>query len=136
MSKSLKTIIIVALAVGVVILLVFKGESVGEYIGQIFAVLAGGFAAFKAKLFNSSKINVEEEIEAIETEHATKRQNWELIREEYDSKFRAIKARMDYLDYKSATISKQLGNLDAAEKEALKKNTDLSDDELLDWLRN
>ncbi len=132
MNKSLKNIIIIIVLLGVAVLVIFKPEM----IGQAFAALAGGFAAFKAKLFNSSRINVEEEIASIETEHAAKRKNWELMREEYDSKFKALKARMDYLDYKSATISKQLGNLDASEKEALKKNTELTDDELLNWLRN
>ncbi|WP_420318588.1 hypothetical protein [Ekhidna sp.] len=132
MNKTLKTILIVAVIIGVAVLLIFRSD----LIGQAIAALAGGFAAFKAKLFNSSKIDVEGEIEAIESEHESKRKNWQLIRDEYDSKFNALKARMDYLDYKSALISKQLGKLDVSEKEALKKNADLSDDELLDWLRN
>ena len=132
MNKTLKTIIIVALVVGVAVLLIFKGELVG----QAFAALAGGFAAFKSKLFNSSRVNVEEEISNIELEHTKKRNDWTLMREEYDSKFNALKARMDYLDYKSATISKKIGELDEAEKTALKKNSNLSDNELLDWLRN
>lgn len=132
MNKSLKTIIIVVLVVGVAILLIFRGDLVG----QAFAALAGGFAAFKSKLFNSSRVNVEEEIKGIEQEHTAKRNDWALLKDEYDSKFNALKARMDYLDYKSATISKKLGELDEAEKIALKKNSNLSDDELLDWLRN
>lgn len=132
MNKSLKTIIIVVVLVGVAVLLVFKSE----YIGQAFAALGGGFAAFKAKLFNSSKISVEEDISAIETEHTLKRNHWELMKEEYDSKIEALKARMDYLDYKSASISKQIGDLTTAEKEALKRNASLSDEELLNWLRN
>lgn len=132
MSKSLKTIIIVVLIVGVVVLLIFRGD----LIGQAFAAVAGGLAAFKAKLFSSSKINVEEEIATIESEHTAKRKNWALMKEEYDSKFNALKARMDYLDYKSATIAKQISSLDTAQKEALKKNSNLSDDDLLDWLKN
>ena len=132
MNKSLKTIIIATIIVGVAVLIIFKPD----IIGQAFAALAGGFAAFKAKLFNSSRVNVEEEIAAIETEHEAKRKNWQLMKDEYDSKFEALKARMDYLDYKSATISKQIGSLNTSEKEALKKNTELTDDELLDWLRN
>ena len=79
---------------------------------------------------------MEEEISTIETEHAAKRKNWALMKEEYDSKFNALKARMDYLDYKSATIAKQISSLDTAQKEALKKNSNLSDDDLLDWLKN
>ncbi|MEP0984273.1 hypothetical protein [Ekhidna sp.] len=132
MNKTLKTILIVAVILGVAVLLIFRSD----LIGQAFAALAGGFAAFKAKLFNSSKINVEEEISTIETEHAAKRKNWALMKEEYDSKFNALKARMDYLDYKSATIAKQISSLDTAQKEALKKNSNLSDDDLLDWLKN
>ncbi|WP_425391134.1 hypothetical protein [Ekhidna sp.] len=132
MSKTIKTILIVAIILGVAVLLIFRSD----LIGQAIAALAGGFAAFKAKLFNSSKIDVEAEIDEIETQHAAKRKDWQLIIDEYDSKFNALKARMDYLDYKSALISKQIVNLDTAEKEALKKNADLSDDELLDWLRN
>ncbi|WP_421765155.1 hypothetical protein [Ekhidna sp.] len=132
MSKTLKTILIVAVILGVAVLLIFRSD----LIGQAFAALAGGFAAFKAKLFNSSKIDVEEEISTIETEHAAKRKNWALMKEEYDSKFNALKARMDYLDYKSATIAKQISSLDTAQKEALKKNSNLSDDDLLDWLKN
>ncbi|MEO9482558.1 MAG: hypothetical protein ABJG47_03905 [Ekhidna sp.] len=132
MNKTLKTVIIVVLFVGVAILLIFRSD----LIGQAFAALAGGLAAFKSKLFNSSRINVEEEINNIELEHKQKRNDWALVKEEYDSKFNALKARMDYLDYKSATISKQLGELDTTEKAALKKNSNLSDDELLDWLRN
>ncbi|MEO1253286.1 MAG: hypothetical protein AAFY41_00185 [Bacteroidota bacterium] len=132
MHKSVRNIVIIIIVIGVVVLVILRPE----FIGQSFAALAGGFAAFKAKLFNSSRINVEEEMASIEMEHTIKRKNWELMREEYDSKFEALKARMDYLDYKSATIAKQIGNLDMKEKEAIKKNTKLTDDELLNWLKN
>ena len=132
MNKSLKSIIIVVLIVGVAALIIFKPE----LIGQAFAALAGGFAAFKAKLFNSSRINVEEEIASIETEHAAKRKNWELMKEEYDSKFEALKARMDYLDFRSAKISQELKDLDEVERKALEKNRNMTSEEKLEWLKN
>lgn len=132
MSKSLKTIIIVAVIAGVAILIVFKPEM----IGQAFAALAGGLAAFKAKLFNSSRINVEEEIASIENEHATKQKNWALMKEEYDHKYEALKARMDYLDFRSAKISQELKDLDEVERKALEKNRNMTSDEKLEWLKN
>jgi hypothetical protein len=77
-----------------------------------------------------------ERVEAIESEHGIKRQEWNQVKEEYDSKFKAIKARMDYLDYRSAKISDQIGDLDEAERKAIEANNDLTDDEILERLNN
>ncbi len=132
MSKTLKSILITAVIVGAIILVVLNPD----FVGQVFAALAGGFAAFRAKIFNSSRINVEEETAAVEQEHLMKRKEWQSIKDEYDSKFNAIKARMDYLDYKATKLTDQIGDLSEEEKKALAINKNMSNEELLDWLKN
>ncbi|MEO9869085.1 hypothetical protein [Ekhidna sp.] len=118
MSKSLKTIIVLVIIAGVIVLLIFREDLVG----QAFAALAGGVAIFKSKFFNSSKTTLEEEIGSIDLEHTKKRNDWEIIKEEYDNKFHAMKARIDYLDYRSAKIAKELKDLDVVERRALERN--------------
>lgn len=131
MSKSLKTIIIVVTVIGVVALVVFSDKI---NLGGIFATIAGGFAAFKAKLFNNSRTNVEEQMALVDEEHLVKRQEWDRIKDEYDSRFKAIQAKMEYIDYRTAKISQEIADLDQAEKTALSENRNLTEEEILDRL--
>jgi hypothetical protein len=80
--------------------------------------------------------DLKDRVEKIQEEHTLKREEWNRIKEEYDSKFRALKARMDYLDYRSAKISEEIGDLDTVEKQALQNNAKLTDEEILARLRN
>lgn len=131
MKKTIKYILIVVVVIVILAVLVFH-EQLGINLGAIFASIAGGFAVFKSKLFNSS--SVEEQIAAVENEHAEKRENWQNIKEEFDSKYSALKARMDYIDYKSARILSEISNLDEEQKRAVKKDLSATNDELLDFL--
>ena len=129
MSKSLKTIIIVVTVIGVVALVVFSDKI---NLGGIFATIAGGFAAFKAKLFNNSRTNVEEQMALVDEEHLVKRQEWDRIKDEYDSRFKAI----EYIDYRTAKISQEIADLDQAERTALSENRNLTEEEILNRLNN
>jgi hypothetical protein len=131
MSKTIKYILIGAFVLGVIALFIFNDNL---SMGAIIAGIAGLFATIKSRLINAEPLS--ERIEAIETEHGVKRQEWDQVKEEYNSKFRAIKARMDYLDYRSAKISEQINDLDAAELDAIESNNNLSDEEILERLRN
>ena len=104
----------------------------GINLGSIFASIAGGFAVFKSKLFGGS--SVQEQIALTESEHAEKRENWQNMKEEFNSKYSALKARMDYIDYKSAVILSQISDLDEEQKKAVKKDLAASHDELLEFL--
>lgn len=131
MSKTLKYIIIAVVILGLVALFIFSNK---VNLGAIFAGLAGTWAAVKARLFNTESL--QERVEQIQEEHGIKREEWNRIKEEYDSQFRAIKARMDYLDYRSAKISQEITDLDKAEQQALEGNAKLTDNEILERLRN
>lgn len=131
MTKTVKFIILAAVILAVVALFVFNDNvSVGGVIAGVTAL----FAAIKSRIFNNEPLN--ERIATIEGEHSIKREEWNQTKEEYDSKFRAMKARMDYLDYRSKKISEQIEDLDDAEQEALKLNEQLTDEEILDRLNN
>jgi hypothetical protein len=116
---------------GIIALFVFSDK---VSLGPIIAGIAGLFATIKSRLIHAEPLS--ERVEAIESEHGIKRQEWNQVKEEYDSKFKAIKARMDYLDYRSAKISDQIGDLDEAERKAIEANNDLTDDEILERLNN
>ncbi|UCD37377.1 MAG: hypothetical protein JSW54_11170 [Fidelibacterota bacterium] len=90
--------------------------------GALIGGLAGIWASFKSKLFGKSATE-------ITAEHVEKREEWARIKEEYDSNFRALKARMDYLDYRSAEISLQLKELDEEEQTRINKIRNLSREE-------
>lgn len=129
MSTSLKIILIIVAILLAVALVVFAGPEVE--LGSIFAALAGGFAAFKAKLFNSPTRNVEEQITNVDTEKLVKRSEWTFIKEEYDSKLEALKARMDYLDYRSKLLQ-EYSDRDAKEPG---KDPKLTENEILKRLK-
>lgn len=132
MSKTLKTILIVVVILSVVALIAFTDIN----LGAIFASMAGGFAAFKAKLFNNSKANVEEQMAMVESEHLVKRQEWDRIKDEYDSRFKALQAKMEYIDYRTARISQEILDLDDKEAVALSENKNLTEEEILNRLLN
>jgi hypothetical protein len=129
-----KYIIILIIVLAIVAVLIFN-DHLGINIGSIFAAVTGGFAAFRAKLFKNSP-TLSEQISEVENEHAVKREEWTRLKEEYESKYAALKARMDYIDYKSAIITSEIKELDEFERKALQRNRQLSDEEILDRLRN
>lgn len=131
MSKTIKYIIIGLVVAAVLFLLIYFVFSGGTP-GSLIAALTGGWAAFKSKAFSAK--DLEEKIEGIETEHSVKRDEWQRIQEEYESKFKAMQARMDYLDYRSMKIREQIGNLDQQEKEQLKELDNMSLEEKLNLL--
>lgn len=131
MSKTVKYILIALAILAIAALFLFSDK---VSIGAIIAGGAGLFAAIKARLLQNDSLS--EKVKLIEEEHGLKREEWNHIKEEYDSRFRAIKARMDYLDYRSAKIAEQISELDAAERKALQDNERLSDDEILNRLNN
>jgi len=134
MSKTVKLIIWAVIILVIIALLVFS-EQLRVQIGAIFAAVAGGFATLKSKLFKSGK-TVEDQIADIEEEHAVKREEWQQMKDEYNSRYNALKARMDYLDYRSALISQEIKDLDEIEIQALERNRNLSDEEILRRLRD
>lgn len=133
MSKNLKYIFIgiggLAL-IGLVGYLAFSEKSPGSLI----AGLAALYAAIKSKVFNTKSLS--EEIADVEQEHLTKRKEWETVKAEYDSKLRSFKARMDYLDYRSAKISEQIEDLDNEEIARLKQFESMSREEKLRLFEN
>ena len=97
--------------------------------GALIAGIAGAWGTMKAKLFGGDRIDLEKEIGKVEDEHAAKREEWANIKGQYDEQYRAMRARMDYLDYKSALLSEQLGSLDADEQQRLDKVRNMTADE-------
>ena len=89
---------------------------------------AGLWAAVKARIFGPSAAQVQEE-------HAQKRIEWADIKETYDNRIAALRARMDYLDYKSAILASQIGDLDSEQQARLNKLRTLSDGEKLELFR-
>jgi len=133
MSKTLKYILfgIVILAVlGLLGYLAFSQKSPGSLIAGI----AGIWAAIKSKIFNTNSLG--EEIAEVEQEHALKREEWNRVKEEYDSQFRVFKARMDYLDLKSAKISEQISDLDEEEVQKLEEIKNMSREDKLKLFEN
>lgn len=131
MSKTAKYIILGLVVLSVVALFVFnENVSVGAVIAGITALIA----AVKSRLVHNEPLS--QRIDTIEGEHSVKREEWNRTKDEYDSRFRAMKARMDYLDYTSRKISEQISDLDVAEQKVLDTNSQLSDDEILERLNN
>ena len=95
------------------------------------ALIGGGvglWAAIKARIFGPSAAQIKQE-------HAQKRLDWADEKEQYDNRLAALRARMDYLDYQSATIALQLGDLDDEQKARLEKVRTLPDNEKLELFR-
>jgi len=133
MSKTLKYILfgIVILAIlGLLGYLAFSQKSPGSLIAGI----AGIWAAIKSKVFNTKSLG--EEIVEVEQEHALKRDEWNRVKEEYDSQFKVFKARMDYFDLKSAKISEQIKDLDEEEVKKLEEIKNMSREEKLKLFEN
>jgi len=133
MSKTLKYILfgIVILAVlGLLGYLAFSQKSPGSLIAGIVGI----WAAIKSKIFNTKSLG--EEIQEVEQEHALKREEWNRVKEEYDSQFKVFKARMDYLDLKSAKISEQISDLDEEEVKKLEEIKNMSREDKLKLFEN
>lgn len=133
MSTTLKYILLGILILGVIAIFAFSNILKGIEVGSVFASLAAGYAAFKSKFFTSA-VNVENQIVDVEQEHAVKREEWKSLKEEYESKYNALRARMDFIDYKSAKIYQEITALDDIQKQALKKDLNSTNNELLDFL--
>ena len=127
--KINKTTIIVGglIVLGVLVLLgivSFKQSAPGALIGGVATL----WAAVKSRIFGRSASE-------IRAEHAGKREEWAGIQTEYDSAFQTLKSRMDYLDYRSALISKQLDDLSEADKVNLTKLRSLPEKDKLALFR-
>ncbi len=133
MNKTLKHILIGLLVLGLLAIIAFSTVLKDIEVGSVFAALAAAFAAFKAKLFKSSS-DLDAQLEAVGQEHAMKREEWKNTKEEMESQFNALKARMDYIDYKSAKIFGEISELDEIQKQAIKDNANTNNNELLDFL--
>lgn len=131
MSKNIKIIIVGVVILGLLSLLAFVAFN-NKAPGGIIAGLAGVWAAIKSKVFTSQSLK--ERLAEIDLEHAEKSKEWDRVKEGFDSKYQALKARMDYLDYKSAKISEQLKQLDEEEKKKLKQIDNMTRDEKLELL--
>jgi hypothetical protein len=127
MSTTTKILIGIALLALILFLgfLSFNEKAPGMIIGGIAAI----WAAIKGNLFGASGTE-------IRREHREKRQEWQSLRDEYDSRFQALQARMDYLDYRNLTLKAQLNDLDVAEVEKLKEIRRLSDEEMVDYFND
>lgn len=116
---------IIAVGLLVVLALVaFKNAAPGVLIGGG----AGLWAAIKARIFGPSAAQIKQE-------HAQKRLDWADEKEQYDNRLAALRARMEYLDYKSAVIAMQLGDLDDEQKVRLEKVRTLPENEKLELFR-
>jgi len=82
-------------------------------------------------LFTASKTEQE-----ITQQHETTRQSWDIIKQEYDSSINALKARMDYLDYRSAKISAQINDLKKEEKAKIDQFNQMNDQQKEDFINN
>lgn len=124
MSMTTKILIGIGLLALILFLgfLAFNEKAPGMIIGGIAAI----WAAFKGKVLGESASDIRKE-------HREKRAEWESIREEYNSRFKALQARMDFLDYRNLTLKAQLSNLDAQEVEKLEEIRRLSDEEMADY---
>lgn len=131
MEKNIKIIIIgiVILAViGSLIFVSFNISGPGSLIGGLAVIWAG----VKSNIFG--KKTTEEKIDQIKSEHNIKREEWQSLKSEYDTKFRLLQAQMQYIDYKSALISEKINNLDDYQKNKIKEIENASSDELLNLL--
>lgn len=131
-GKYILFAVLAIIVIGLLAVMIFQYDLAG---GSILATLAGGWAAFKSKIFGSN-VNVEEKIAAIDQEHDVKREEWTRIKEEYDAKYNTLKARMDYLDVRSAQISSKIQSLDDYEREKLEEIRNISDQDRLNIINN
>ncbi|HKJ43416.1 MAG TPA: hypothetical protein VKA27_15060 [Sunxiuqinia sp.] len=133
MEKNIKIIIIgivILLVIGSLIFVSFDVSGPGSLIGGLAVIWAG----VKSNIFG--KKTTEEKIDQIKSEHNIKREEWQNLKNEYDTKFRLLQAQMQYIDYKSALISEKIGNLDDFQKKKLKEIEHASSDELLNLLND
>ena len=107
MGKTILYVIIGIIVLGIIAFVVMMFVAGDGTPGSIIAVLAGIWASFKAKLFNFKG----QGIEAITQQHDERQQDWANTKMEYDSKIKAMQARMDFLEYKSAKTSLQINDL-------------------------
>jgi hypothetical protein len=133
MNTTLKYILISLVILGIIAIVAFSNILEGIEVGAIIASITGGYAVFKSKLFGSSS-TMDNQIALVEQEHNIKRGEWKTLRDEFESKYNALKARMDYIDYKSARILQEISDLDENQKKAIKKDLRSSSNELLDFL--
>ncbi len=118
MDRNIKIIfigIIVLILIGALVYVSFAVSAPGSLIGGLTLLWAG----FKSNILGLK--SSAEKADVIKKEHAAERLQWDYIKEEYDSKLRALEAQMKYLDYKSALISEQLGELDEYEKQKIEE---------------
>jgi hypothetical protein len=131
MEKNIKFVIIgiiILAVVGVLIFVSLNYTGPGGLIGGLSLLWAG----FKSKIFGRK--TTELKLDQIKEEHQQKRDLWAEEKEAYESKLRALEAQMRYLDYKSALIAKQLGQLDEYEQEKLHEISTTSASDLKDLL--
>jgi len=129
--KTLKILIIGIIILGIVFLLgyfIFDGGTPGALI----AGLASGWAAFRSNAFSMKGLS--EKLTGLEQEHEIKHQEWQGFKDEYDNKYNALKARIDYLDYRTLLIREQLSTLDNEEKEKIGKLKNMTIEEKLKLL--
>lgn len=118
MDKNIKIIfigLIVLILIGTLVYLSFAVSAPGSLIGGLTLLWAG----FKSNILGIKSST--EKANEIKQAHASERQEWQNLKNEYDSKLRALEAQMKYLDYKSALLSEQLGDLDDYEQEKIKE---------------
>lgn len=132
MKISIKYIVIGIIVLGVLGVLAYAAIS-GNSPGTLIAGLAALFGGYKSGIFK--KESLEEDLAEVSEMHADKRANWDLVAKEYESKYAALYARMDYIDFRTAKLSQQIGALDEVQKERIKKVNEASPEEMLEEFR-
>ena len=130
MWKTIRTLLIIVVVLGAVTLFIFRDRI--EF-GSLFAGVATFFAALRSKIFGASK--VEKLISGLEDEHTAKQVEWTAVREKFDARIEALRARMEYHDYRSALISGMITDLDDTEKRAMDNLKNMTDEEILERVR-
>ncbi|MGQ8334908.1 hypothetical protein ACUNWD_00030 [Sunxiuqinia sp. A32] len=128
MEKNIKLIIngiIILTLIGLLIFVSFDVSGPGSLIGGLTIL----WATIKSKIFGIK--SSEERIDQIKSEHQQKREDWQKVKEEYESRFRSLKAQMEYLDYKSALVAEKINNLDDYQRQKLNEIEKSSPDELV-----
>lgn len=132
MNFSVKNLIIGLIILAVIGILIYFAIT-GNGPGTLIAGLATLFGGYKSKIFDGKSL--EESLDDVETHHTEKRAGWEQIRQEYASKYAALEARMDYIDFKTAKLTEQIDNLDEVQKEKIKKINESTPEEMLNEFR-
>ena len=125
MWKIIKTILITIAVLTAIALLLFR-EKIEP--GTLIAGLATFFAAMKSRIFGVTKI--ENFIGDVVEEHSAKRNDWKALKEKYDADINALRARMEYQDYRTEHLLQTIRDLDEAEKMAVQDLYDLSEEDL------